>query len=210
VVERGGKVETILTMSAKTTQQRYERGPYAAEEYDLPDVIPPYTHVQILIDEIREENKQYYHITEWHAGRVEFGTKDSYYVRYTDSFDQKTYSVYVKIIDAYQVLRDEPFVLRDKRVAAERAANLLEEITRRSITVNQSTLPWFVYLGGKVRLRTEFSRGEFVSATVIKISEKYIRLGFDPMNEVMYGDMRKMDVLTYSEIAKLFPPDDEE
>mmetsp|Transcript_32824 Transcript_32824/g.47894 ORF Transcript_32824/g.47894 Transcript_32824/m.47894 type:complete len:181 (+) Transcript_32824:166-708(+) len=148
---------SALSNNSKTTQERYARGPFPAPEYDLPVVIPPCTHVQIQIDEIRKENNQYYHRTEWHAGRVEFATKDSYYVRYTDSFDKKIHSVYVKIIDACRVLRDEPLMLRDTRVAAERAANLLEEITRRNITVNQSTLPWFVRLGGKVRLRTDFS-----------------------------------------------------
>jgi len=134
---------------------------------------------------------------------------DSYYVSYTDIFDDNVYYVYVKIIDAFRLLRDEPYVLRDTRVAAERAA-LITRAADRNVSVlaieSTPTLPWFVHLGGKVRLQTEFSGGDFVTATVIKIA-KYITL---ELNSMDYRDTRGTIMFRYSEVAKLHPPDDNE
>jgi len=194
----------------KTTQERYDRGPFPAAEYDLPVLISPYTHVQVHIDEIRSQNNQIFHVSAWHPGIVHCVKIDSYYVSYTDIFDDNVYYVYVKIIDAFRLLRDEPYVLRDTRVAAERAV-LITRAADRNVSVlampSTPTLPWFVHLSGKVRLQTEFSGGDFVTATVINISTKYITL---KLNSMDYRDTRKTTMLRCSEVAKLLPPDDNE
>ena len=195
--------------NTETIQGRYDRGPFPAAEYDLPVLIPPYTHVQVHIDETRFQNNQFFHVSAWHPGIVQCVVYDSYYLSYKDIYDNNVYYVYVKIIDAFRLLRDEPYVLRDTRVAAERAA-LITRAADRNVSVlaiqSTPTLPWFVHLGGKVRLQTEFSGGDFVTATVIKISN-YITL---ELNSMDYRDTRGTIMFRYSEVAKLHPPDDNE
>jgi len=77
-----------------------DRGHFPSVAYDLPVVIPSYTHVQVLIDETRSRNSQNFHVSGWHPGIVQCVIDDCYYVTYTDILDDKVYHVYMKVIDA--------------------------------------------------------------------------------------------------------------
>jgi len=197
--------------NTETIQGRYERGPYfPALEYDLPVLIPPYSHVQVYIAETRVLNDEFFHMSAWHPGIVQCVVYNSYYLSYTDCFNDNVYYVYVKIIDAFRLLRNEPDALRDARVAAERAALITTDADRNVGVLaikSTPTLPCFVYLGAKVRAQTDFSDGDFVTATVVKISKKYIYL---ELNSIDYRHPRGPIAIRLDDASQFQPPDDNE
>ena len=195
VVETMQDVSAYISESqenARRIQARYALGPFPAPEYDLPDVIPPHTHVQVYVHIIRTKNNIVYQWKEWLAGYVLRVQEDHYVISYTLDWEENIICyVNVKIADAHKLIRDEPLRLRDERVAAERQMGR-ERYRWPKHLAHLVVLPSFVYIGAKVTLKINATkcagwRGvpleradwRYVSATVMNITPLHVWLKLD-------------------------------
>jgi len=217
-------VETMqdLSVNSSALQERYDRGPYPSIDYDLPDVIPLHIHVQVLVHVTRTRDNTVFQWHSWFPGFLCGVQGDSYSVNYTNPFDGAKGHVYVKIADARNRLRDEPFMLREQRVATERAEFAAHRRALHATNLAlQATFHSFVQVGARVLLKVPatkpkrkpgevggshydtvvFGEWRYVSGTVTDISGGFVWLKLDFKS---FGDDE--DVVRFSEVEELLSP----